>query len=278
MKYLKLFEDFDPFSHLKIKRDEPVPETRELLEFTLGGNDKIDNPYLALPAGWTCKNAGSCKSMSVINLKTGRPKLKSFGDMCCYAASDENRLPYLRKRNWRNLLLLIKMKTKENMIDLIDRSFNYNFRNPPRKFRIHESGDYDIKRTGDYAQNYFDAWLEYAKKHPETIFYGFTTSLDLWVKRLSEMPNNFRLTASVGGKLDHLIEQHNLRWCMVVPNVEEAIKRELPVDIDDTLASSDSKEPFCILLHGKQKAGSPHTADIKKNKELINQLRPLRRN
>ena len=84
------------------------------------------------------------------------------------------------------------------------------------------------------------------------------------------------LYSSKGGKLDRLISEHNLRWCDVVANVEEAIERKLPVDIDDTLASSDSKEPFCILIHGGQKKGSPYTKDIAKNKELIKQLKSRR--
>jgi len=189
-----------------------------------------------------------------------------YGQFRCYAAFDEVKYPNLRRRNWNNYKLLRSMGTKENIIKLIEKSFKFYFPYPPRFFRIHESGDF-------FNQTYFDSWLEVAKKNPKTVFYGFTTSLDYWVNRLNDIPNNFRLTASKGGKLDSLIDKYNLRWCDVVVNVEEAIERELPIDIDDTLASSDSKEPFGILLHGGQKKGSTFFADIKRNKETIKKLK-----
>ena len=153
------------------------------------------------------------------------------------------------------------------MIRLIKRSFDYYFGDDqPKYFRIHESGDF-------FSQKYFDAWLEYTKTHPDTIFYGFTTSLKFWVNRLNEMPSNFRLTASKGGKYDELIEKYNLRWSTVVTNVEQAIEKRLKIDINDKLSSSNSQEPFCILIHGGQKKGSGMSADIKKNKELIHKIR-----
>jgi hypothetical protein len=90
---------------------------------------------------------------------------------------------------------------------------------------------------------------------------------------LNDIPDNLRLTASKGGKLDHLIDKHNLRWMEIVANVEEAIERKLPIDINDKLASSDSKEPFAILIHGGQPKGSKWVKDIRANRELIKQLR-----
>ena len=115
--------------------------------------------------------------------------------------------------------------------------------------------------------------MEYAKLNPETIFYGFTTSLNYWVKKLNDIPNNFRLTASKGGKQDHLIDKYHLRWMEVVMNVEEAIKKRLPIDINDKLVSSDSTEPFSILIHGGQPKGSIFAKEVTKNRLLIQQLK-----
>jgi len=270
MRYLSLYENFDPFAHVK-GGNEQIPKNVVkdcVLGFTMS-NDKIKNPYLSLPAGYTCPKADICKSMAVEDPITGRVKLMDYGDFRCYAAADEVKYPNLRNRNWSNYKLLQAQETKEDIIKLIDRSLKYHFPYPPRFFRIHESGDF-------YNQKYFDSWLEVSKQNPQTIFYGFTKSLDYWVKRLDEIPNNFRLTASFGGKVDKLISEYNLRYCVVVKNVEEAIEKKLPIDIDDSLASSDSKEPFAILMHGGQKAGSPYFADIKKNKELVNQIKKSR--
>lgn len=270
MKYLILFEDFDPFSHLSTKTGEEVPEPDKktcVLGFTIKGNEKIKNPYLSLPAGYTCPHAGRCKTMAVEDPQTGAAKLKSYGDIYCYAASDEVKYPNLRSRNWSNYKLLQAMKTKDEIYKLIEKSFDYHFgHNPPRYFRIHESGDF-------YGQTYFDAWLDYTKNHPETIFYAFTTSVNLWVKRLKDIPDNFRLTASRGGKQDHLIDKHNLRYMEIVRDVEEAKKKKLNIDINDKLASSDSKEPFAILIHGGQPKGSEFAKYVTANRKLINDLK-----
>jgi hypothetical protein len=270
MKYLILFEDFDPFAHLSTsdagKQSDDKMKNR-ILGLTIKGNDKIKNPYLSLPAGYTCKHAGQCKTMAVEDPQTGKVTLKDYGSIRCYAAFDEVKYPNLRKRNWNNYNLLLEQKTKEDIVELLERTFNQYFGdNFPRYFRVHESGDF-------FSQKYFDAWIDFSKTHTETIFYAFTTSLDLWVKRLSQIPNNFRITASKGGKLDRLIEPNNLRWMEVVKNIDEAIKKRLPIDINDKLAQNDSNEPFSILAHGGQQKGSEWATDIKKNRDLVNKLK-----
>lgn len=269
MKYIVLFENFDPFSHLSSTTDVIVPDHDKkscVLGFTVKGNEKIRNPYLSLPAGYTCPNAGKCKTMAVKDPITGRVKLKDFGEFRCYAANDEVKYPNLYDRNWGNYNLILAQETKEDIVKLIDRSFKFHFSHSPRYFRIHESGDF-------FSQKYFDAWLEFTQKHPEIVVYGFTTSLKFWINRLNEIPNNFRLTASKGGKQDDLIEKHNLRYVDIVRNVEEAIKKRLQIDINDKLASSDSDQPFAILVHGGQPKGSAWSKDITKNRELIKQLK-----
>ena len=47
MKYLKIYEDFDPFAHLKdVDFREDKKKTKDfVLGFTVGGNDKIKFPY-----------------------------------------------------------------------------------------------------------------------------------------------------------------------------------------------------------------------------------------
>lgn len=114
--------------------------------------------------------------------------------------------------------------------------------------RIHVSGDF-------FSQTYFDAWLQVAKNNPSILFYAYTKALPLLVKRLNDIPNNFRLTASYGGTHDHLISKHNLKFAKVVKSVEEANKLRLKIDHDDSLAYGSSKS-FALLVHGQQPAGS----------------------
>ena len=62
--------------------------------------------------------------------------------------------------------------------------------------RIHDSGDF-------YSQEYFDKWCEIAKAIPEKTFYAYTKSLTL---DLSGAPDNFKVTQSLGGKHDDLVD------------------------------------------------------------------------
>ena len=65
-----------------------------------------------------------------------------------------------------------------------------------------------------------------------------------------------RLTASYGGKLDHLIKKHNLKYCKVVFSQAEAAKLKLKIDHDDKNAWQHNK-PFSLLIHGTQMPKSP---------------------
>lgn len=61
--------------------------------------------------------------------------------------------------------------------------------------RVHDSGDF-------YSQGYFDAWCKIASLFPRKTFYAYTKSLHL---DLSGAPDNFRVTQSLGGKFDGLV-------------------------------------------------------------------------
>ena len=112
--------------------------------------------------------------------------------------------------------------------------------------RVHVAGDF-------FSQAYFMAWMEVAKKRTDIIFYAYTKSIGYWVNQLGNIPSNFKLNASYGGKQDSLIEQYNLKSVKVVYTVEQA--GDMVIDHDDTSAFSQDKS-FCLLLHGVQPKGS----------------------
>ena len=64
---------------------------------------------------------------------------------------------------------------------------------------------------GDFFNSlYFRAWLDFAAENPKTLFYAYTKSLNYWIDNI-ELVNalpNVRLTASRGGRLDSMIEEH----------------------------------------------------------------------
>ena len=132
--------------------------------------------------------------------------------------------------------------------------------------RIHVSGDF-------YNPIYFRAWLIVACRNPKVLFYAYTKSLPYWIENRTLVPQNMLLTASVGGRYDNLIEEHNLRSAIVVFSVEEAERLGLEIDDDDSSASDPSirDRSFALLIHGAQPAGSEASKalqTLKKNGQL----------
>ena len=163
-----------------------------------------------LPSGWSCPFAREC--LVKVNSETGKMDNRST-TYKCYSSQAE-RFPSVRNVRWENW-----EQIKAGGIPPL----------PPdaKAVRIHGSGDF-------YSQKYFDLWIDYCGRYPDIEFWAFTKSLRYWVARIDSLPKNLAMTASVGGKEDHLITLHNLRWCKVISHKDEA--RGLPIDTNDDYA------------------------------------------
>lgn len=261
-----LEDDIDPFDHLE--SNEKIDDSDCVLSFAKGNSklSQLGAVYLSLPAGYTCPFAAACKTMA--HRKGGKFKdgktIKDFGDMRCYAASDESRYPNVRNRNWRNFDLLNKYKSSStDMADLISRSLDYyeSENGHISLFRIHESGDF-------FSQTYFDAWVKVAQDRSDIVFYAYTKSLPYWKKSRDNIPKNFRLIASEGGTEDHMIDKEKFRKAIVVKDKGEAIKRGLNIDVNDFLAAF-GEDDFALLLHGVQSKESGNTSQSMKNSAML---------
>ena len=114
--------------------------------------------------------------------------------------------------------------------------------------RAHIGGDF-------FNQSYFLAWCDLALAFAPTWFYSYTKRIDLWIANQNSIPSNFELNASWGGKHDHLITTHNLKSAQVVYSKQEAEKKGLEIDNDDSHAYTRGPS-FAQLIHGTQPAGS----------------------
>lgn len=214
------------------------------LKFSLG-NAKLSAAIatFSLPAGHACPFANECYSKS--DRLTGR---LTDGPNCrfrCFSATNEARATNVRIARWHNFELLQAAKSVQGMADLIQYSLPFGI----NIVRLHVSGDF-------FNETYFKAWLNVALNNPEIIFYGYTKSLSYWVKHKAIMPPNFRLVASIGGKLDKLINRHDLVSAEVVFSTEEARRKGLEIDHDDSLAIQADRH-FALLLHATQPQGTP---------------------
>ena len=223
---------------------------------------------LTLPAGWSCPGANEC--LAFADPATGKiwdsPTLK----FRCFAASAE-RYENVRNVVWHNFNLLRRLKDKYKIARLLLDSLEETM----HRFKVKDD-DYGIVRIhvgGDfYSRDYVTAWdiaLRTTKagwhwgrrpgwKFPKVIGYAYTKSLHHLSRMLKdhELSDNFVITASEGGKFDHLIPVlKGLKVAKVVGSIEEAESEGLEIDHDDSHALF-GKESFALLIHGTQPKGS----------------------
>jgi hypothetical protein len=227
----------------------------QLLQQYLEHNRKVYS--FDLLSGHSCPFAEECLSKAVTidnrrRIKDG-PKTK----FRCFSASQEAVFPStynLRKGNFDELR---KLDDPQDMAYAICDSM-------PRDLgvaRIHVGGDF-------FNFKYFAAWCFVAIRNPGKLFYAYTKSLEYWLRLIDDIPENLILTASRGGRLDHLIDEHNLREAKVVFSQSEADSLGLQIDHDDSHAAIPSlrDESFALLIHGQQPRGSEASEAIKQLK------------
>jgi hypothetical protein len=245
-----------------------------ILTFSTGNAKLGPRLIFSLPAGYTCPHAGVCKTMA--DRLTGKiidmPQQNgpTWQDYRCFAAMAETR-PNVRNSRWSNWDLIREtMYSQEDqthaLVDLIDQSIKAA--QPIRKtydlIRIHESGDF-------WTQVYFNAWMEVARQNPDIKMYAYTKSLGMWHENHHKIPDNFYLTASVGGTLDYLIPRYPevfYRVAYVVYTEKQAEEMGLEIDHDDEHCFGS--KPFALLVHNVQRAGSDAQKALnerRKNKE-----------
>lgn len=221
----------------------------QLLKFQQGNAKLGKNIFtFSLPAGHACPFANEC--LSKADKLTGKLTDGPNTQFRCFAASAEAVYPNVRLARWHNFDLLKKLNPVK-AADLILASL-------PKKantVRIHVSGDF-------FNEAYFLAWLQVAWLRPNVLFYAYTKSLIYWVNNIKEIPNNFILNASEGGKLDAQISEHGLKFAKVVYSPEQAEELGLLIDQTDE-AAYKTKESFALLIHGQQPKGSKASQSIK---------------
>ena len=164
-----------------------------------------------LPTGTTCPFALECKV--TVDRNTGKFDVKK-GQYRCYAASPE-RFPGVREHRWKNFEYV-----KNGNIPTIPKDC--------KAIRIHASGDF-------FNQMYFDMWIDIANNNPNIEIWAYTKSLQYWVNRINDIPNNLILTASYGGRQDNLIEEYNLKNVIVYKS-SLLVPNNRPIDNNDDWA------------------------------------------
>mgnify|MGYP003624771500 FL=1 len=245
--------------NVKLQRLKSVPALAQY--FTKTGRSTKKVYSFDLLSGFSCPFADKCKS-KVVQID-GRRKVVDGAntEFRCFSASQEATFTNVYNLRKGNFDAMRAIKNRSGMFRLLNDSL-------PKDagiVRIHVAGDM-------FNLRYFEAWMLVAHANPNVLFYAYTKSLRYWVdwvERRRRISDNFVLTASRGGREDHLIDQHNLRESVVVYSEAEAAKLGYEIDHDDSHAADPTKrnQSFALLIHGIQPKGSKAAEAIKKLKK-----------
>ena len=243
-------------ANAKLEALYDVPELEPFLRLErVDGKFQVRKVYsFDLISGWSCPQAKDCLS-KVVQIGESR-KIKDGKDcqFRCFSASQEATFPSAYEKRKRNFDGLKNLKSSYDMAHAIADAMPHNL----GICRIHVAGDF-------FNQLYFRAWHLVAEWHPDRLFYAYTKSLNYWLADRNDLPKNLVLTASRGGRLDHLIDQYNLRESKVVFSEAEADALGYEIDHTDEHAAIPEirDESFALLIHGVQPKGSKASAAIK---------------
>ena len=239
------------FSKANVKL-QALAQDAELAEFL---QEKRKIYSLDLLSGWSCPFAHDC--LSKVHQIDGKRKLIDGKNtkFRCFSASQEvvyTNVYNLRKSNYD---FLRSLATEQEMVDAIQKYLPQNL--GINRFDV--GGDF-------FNEKYFRAVCIVASLNPDRLFYGYTKSLPYWVANRDLVPYNLVLTASFGGRCDHMIAEHGLRSAKVVLHPEDT---DLPIDHDDSHAAKPSlrDKDFALLIHGVQPKGSESSDAIKRLKK-----------
>ena len=199
-------------------------------------------------SGVDCPFAFNCKSQAE-EQADGSRRIKDGPDtkFRCFSASQEVLFTNTYLSRKRNHDAIHALETSDDMADALCGVLPKDC----RIVRIHVSGDM-------FSHKYFMAWVKVAERNPTMLFYAYTKSLTYWIRSRDLVPANLVLTASYGGRDDHLIAEHGLRSAKVVYSEAQAERMGLEIDHDDSHACDPTRanQDFALLIHGVQPKGS----------------------
>ena len=231
---------------------------KQLLKMSKGNKKLKQTLIFDISAGRTCPMASECHSYAVMN-NNGKLTVQDGKNTIfrCYAASQEAQYKNVYNARKYNLDLILKTLNSQDgfykTYELINASIQKHITKNINKVRIHSSGDF-------FNGEYLKSWLAVARLNPQLKFYCYSKSLHLFGTNIS-IPENFFLTASMGGLRDDLIHKGFFkRYAIVVNSEAEAIKKGIehigkPYKIDKDDSSCFKPDPFALLIHGTQKKG-----------------------
>lgn len=113
--------------------------------------------------------------------------------------------------------------------------------------RIHDSGDM-------FNRAYLHVWFDIARRCPDARFYIYTKEVKLLKSEADNVPANFLVAFSFGGKQDHLIDVETDRHSKVFASVEDCLAAGYVLNEEDDRVATDPKvTKIGLVYHGSNK-------------------------
>jgi hypothetical protein len=165
-----------------------------------------------------CPNAGACAKF-------------------CYARNGTYLFPKVKGKHLNNLLLvrddpdwtkvmatelmLKKLQPKNlsriipglNSVDHLNSWIQQWITYGGQAVRIHDSGDF-------FNRDYLYGWIRLAFKFQDILFYAYTKEVKMLEEVKPDLPPNFQIVYSMGGKQDILVNKETMRHADVFPDLE----------------------------------------------------------
>ena len=195
----------------------PRPKAYRVVSFNLpAGGYEVDNKSYI-----TCPGADACLAL-------------------CYARQGTFLFKGSKRVRIDNHQLLLTTHVThglQGVIDILDEAVK-SVTKTVAVIRLHDSGDF-------FKKWYVEAWVEVIKRHPNILFYAYTKSFPMF--KGIDLPSNFRVTYSFGGKWDNKIDGPNSR---IFPTLDGRIKAGYVDGNDSDMPAILGEHNIGLVYHG----------------------------
>ena len=195
----------------------PRPKAYRVVSFNLpAGGYEVDNKSYI-----TCPGADACLAL-------------------CYARQGTFLFKGSKRVRIDNHQLLLTTHVThglQGVVDILDEAVKSVSRTVA-VIRLHDSGDF-------FKKWYVEAWVEVIKRHPNILFYAYTKSFPMF--KGIDLPSNFRVTYSFGGKWDNKIDGPNSR---IFPTLDDRIKAGYVDGNDSDMPAILGERNIGLVYHG----------------------------
>jgi hypothetical protein len=160
--------------------------------------------------------------------KTGKKVCVGAGNcvLGCYAQQGRYQQPHIKKAQERRYA----MTRRPGFVEKIAAELR---KRKPRYVRIHDSGDF-------YSLEYLRNWLEIIRAFPKILFFTYTKTVPFF-REISDIPKNFAVVFSEGGRWDHRIDRKTERHARVFATKQ---------DLEAAGYSNGSEDDIQVILTG----------------------------